>query len=614
MTLKFFVPALLLTAVLSTSVFADIVNTHVEYVIDATASVARKVTLVRMRNDGSTPVSEVSVFAPANSAAIVVVDGDRIEKGASRLPVSKGRRASADSGDGMLYTIALKNEIEAGEEHAIVVAYELLDAIEPSPKEISEGESHFVRFADSAYFASPYQTLSLTGQVKLTGKPVDAHFEAPEPAKLQNAVLKLGPYEGLPPFAKASLTTRFENNRGFLVANDAVREMYVSHWGTVAMTEEYEVENTAARHVGQWSRADYENPRARARSKTSIGDVWANLPRDATNVVYKDLVGNITTSRMRKPGKTYRPIQLSFRFPLVGGWKNHFWYTYDVPLGVFAQSSGSSHRLKVPLFPSINEDFLCRRLKIRVLLPEGASNIHVEKHSTIALGLSQAVEKTTLNYFGRTVVTLTAEKFYTNRALHMSNAVVTYDFAAFNLLTTPFFVASGIFALFLVVIAYAGTSMTLVGENDNPATHQAAQIADQELRIVAAIRALDDKYSELDELTSLFSSSKGSSEAIVSQRMAIESSMKAEETELAEAAAELKSLGGPSAEIASALVSRFNSKRDTSMRAVSAHLMLLEGQVTAETYQKQLGTTFAPMLTSLAVEIEALVNALSDGL
>lgn len=585
---------------------AALVNARVTVGVDATASVARVQVMLRVRNDGPEPQSAVRLVAPVGSGAIVVGEGDKLTK--------TGRLVAEKEADGGGYGVVLRKPLAAGDEIALAVSYEQLDAIVPSPSEIAEGESHYVLYAASAYFASPYVTESATTVIKMSGVPVAGVVHAPEPNEVSGTTLTLGPYSNVPAFANAPVAVRFKNDRGMLVAASALREMYVSHWGNVAVKEEFLVENSAARHVGRWSRVDYDKGLAAPlASRTAIGDVWVNLPKRSTNVVYKDLVGNITTSRLREPNAKHRPMQLSFRFPLLGGWKNHFWYTYDVPLSDFSSSLGSSHRLSVPVFPSVNERFLCRRLAIRIMLPEGATNVNVLAHPSLEFASAQTAERTTLNYFGRTVVTLTAPNVYASSAAHEQSVVVTYDFMATYLLAAPLIVAAGIFALFLAAIVYAGSEVMLVSDQDDPAACATALVTDQHMRIAAAIRVIDADHAALDALFSRLTS-VDDARTVAPARMALESRLRDQEAELASAAAELRRLGRGGAEVAGALAQRFGQKRDLCMRAMSSRLMLVEQRMTEEKYVQQMNGTLSPALVLVADELELLADALIQDL
>jgi oligosaccharyltransferase complex subunit alpha (ribophorin I) len=56
------------------------------------------------------------------------------------------------------------------------------------------------------------------------------------------------------------------------------------------------------------------------------------LPEQAGDVYYRDLIGNISTSHFRRNfGSGESILELTPRFPMFGGWRNHFTIGYNLP-------------------------------------------------------------------------------------------------------------------------------------------------------------------------------------------------------------------------------------------------------------------------------------------
>ncbi len=98
----------------------------------------------------------------------------------------------------------------------------------------------------------------------------------------------------------------------------------------------------------------------------------ALLPADASDVYYKDLVGNISTSHFRKE-KKQSVLEIQPRFPLYGGWKFTWFYGYTIPQAPFLVPTGKpeEYTLKVSFVPTI-ANFLVDKSVLKVILPEGA--------------------------------------------------------------------------------------------------------------------------------------------------------------------------------------------------------------------------------------------------
>ena len=63
------------------------------------------------------------------------------------------------------------------------------------------------------------------------------------------------------------------------------------------------------------------------------------LPAAASDVYYRDEIGNISTSNLRELDDMVE-VELRPRFPLFGGWKTHYIVGYNVPSYQYLFNSG----------------------------------------------------------------------------------------------------------------------------------------------------------------------------------------------------------------------------------------------------------------------------------
>jgi oligosaccharyltransferase complex subunit alpha (ribophorin I) len=97
-----------------------------------------------------------------------------------------------------------------------------------------------------------------------------------------------------------------------------------------------------------------------------------NLPVHASDIYYRDEIGNVSTSRLSyERDKTV--LKLKTRYPLFGGWNYTWHHGYNVPLGDFVRYNSESGRyiLNIPfinLFPQVIYD----KVQVRIVLPEDA--------------------------------------------------------------------------------------------------------------------------------------------------------------------------------------------------------------------------------------------------
>lgn len=118
-----------------------------------------------------------------------------------------------------------------------------------------------------------------------------------------------------------------------------------------------------------FSRIEYQMRNAKAASFNAL---TATLPKGASDVYYRDIIGNISTSHVR-PGRESTLMEIETRFPLFGGWKTEWYQGYNVPASPYLSTNenGSftiTFDANIP-FPELPiEDYT-----LKVVLPEGAT-------------------------------------------------------------------------------------------------------------------------------------------------------------------------------------------------------------------------------------------------
>jgi oligosaccharyltransferase complex subunit alpha (ribophorin I) len=118
----------------------------------------------------------------------------------------------------------------------------------------------------------------------------------------------------------------------------------------------------------------------RTTPSPSFRSLTATLPAQASNIYYRDQIGNISTSDLRigsEAGTTELDIQT--RFPLYGGWQTQFYLGYNIPTetAVFVDAASSEHRLKFDFF-SVFKEVWVEDMEVKVILPEGCYDIKVQ--------------------------------------------------------------------------------------------------------------------------------------------------------------------------------------------------------------------------------------------
>lgn len=195
------------------------------------------------------PPTQLEHIAEIKAAATV---GKKKKK--SYIPLEVNPTELPDAPNGTKYfAISLKNPLATGESVTLEVLYVLTHALEPFPAEISQSESQLVYYHDSALLLSPYHIKKQTTFIRTPSTRVES-FTAVEPTNRAGTELKYGPYEDRSPYSFSPIIVHLENNNPFAVVEELVREVEISHWGNLQITEHYSLVHGGARHKGIFSR------------------------------------------------------------------------------------------------------------------------------------------------------------------------------------------------------------------------------------------------------------------------------------------------------------------------------------------------------------------------
>ena len=144
---------------------------------------------------------------------------------------------------------------------------------------------------------------------------------------------------------------------------------------------------------------------------SSVKNFKTLLPASSKDVYYRDDIGNISTSHMKVMDDAVE-LDLRPRFPLFGGWKTHYVIGYNVPSYEYLFYSSDKHVLNMRLVDHIFDDMLVEETEVKVILPEGVSDIKVSTPYPMTRGEDDK-HYTYLDTTGRTVVTLYTDKTLT---------------------------------------------------------------------------------------------------------------------------------------------------------------------------------------------------------
>ncbi|KAG8067771.1 hypothetical protein GUJ93_ZPchr0005g14465 [Zizania palustris] len=452
------VAALLLIILASASASverADLVVTRADRRVDLTSHIVRVLTSLKVENIGPEAVSQVLLPFPnaqaKNLAAIRAFDTEGKVKGPSTLLPIEVVQPSGVPPELTFFSASLSKALEKGKT---------------------------LHLDDSAHYLSPYPVKVQTLSIRLPGGRVESYTKYPS-TKLADSELKYGPFEDVPPFSYSPMGVHFENNNPFAVAKEVIREIEISHWGNVQITEHYNIAHGGAKLKGEFSRIDYQS-RPYIRGVSSFRHLIARLPPRAHSIYYRDDIGNISTSHLWSDSKKTQ-LELEPRFPLFGGWQTTFTIGYGLPLQDFVFNSVGKRSLNIT-FGSPMEEILIEKLIVKVVLPEGSMDIDVSVPFTTKQW--QEVKYSHLDIAGRPVVVLEKPDFIPEHNLYFQ---VYYRFNNISLLREPMMLITGFFLIFMACIVYMRTDMSI---SKNSPSYLAKVQWDEVQSIIQKIQAI----------------------------------------------------------------------------------------------------------------------------
>ncbi|KAH1139325.1 hypothetical protein GYH30_028662 [Glycine max] len=374
--------------------------------IDLTSHIIKVYLTLKVENLGTSPASEVHIaFSPTEVEHLAIVkaaatSGKRKKKTYVPLDVKSAELPDGPNGT-KFFSITLLTPLSKGETTTLEVLYILTHSLEPFPVEISQSESQLVYFRDSAILLSPYHVKQQTTFIKTPSTRVES-FTVVDPTKRAGTELKYGPYENHPPYSYSPVLIHFENNNAFAVVEELEREIEISHWGSIQVTEQYSLVHAGARHKGVFSRVEYQT-KPGGTGVSSFKHLLAKLPPRVHSVYYRDGIGNISSSHLRTDSWKSE-LELEPRYPLFGGWKSTFVIGYGLPLQDFLFESPDGRRYLNFTFGCPLVETVVDKLIVKVVLPEGSKDPTVEIPFEVKQHLE--IKYSYLDVVGRTVVVL----------------------------------------------------------------------------------------------------------------------------------------------------------------------------------------------------------------
>lgn len=464
-----------IAAAISISPNLKIVN--VDRLIDVSSQIVKITNKITLENSGRESLPNFVFTVDPKFLENVAVVKARLSDLDSVLPVSEVSYANRKA-----WLVQLESPLEGGKTAVVDVYYSLIDYLKPYPTKIAQNEKQLVKFSGNCHIYTPYPVTKVTTSIALGTKNVESYTKK-EPASYSDSHILYGPYKDLPAFSVGPIEIHYENNSPFLVASRLERKIEVSHWGNVAVEEEITLEHTGAKLKGPFSRYDYQ--REPESGLSSVKSFKTVLPAAATDIYYRDEIGNISTSHLYNLENSVE-VELRPRFPLFGGWNTRYLLGYNVPSYNHLFAKGDNYLLKMPLIDHIFDNMVVKEAIVKIILPEGSHAIDLTLPYS-AERLPDSVHFTYLDTVGRPVITVRKTNLVED---HIEPFELRYVFPKMFMLLEPLLIIAFLYILFLTVIVYVRLDFSL-SKDEN---------AEQRLRIsglYGKILAYQDKKMKL---------------------------------------------------------------------------------------------------------------------
>eukprot|EP01064_Diplonema_japonicum_P007119 TRINITY_DN14841_c0_g1_i1.p1 TRINITY_DN14841_c0_g1~~TRINITY_DN14841_c0_g1_i1.p1 ORF type:complete len:444 (+),score=132.32 TRINITY_DN14841_c0_g1_i1:54-1385(+) len=420
-------------------------NSNVERKLDLSNAIVRSTTTVTAFNNEEA-TDEYLFVVPESNVTRIAKLSVKVDK--QEIPITETSR----KGGNVYYTAKLKTKIANKASVTLKLRRSMVNSLRPFPPVVKQGESQFVDYNDNVYFLSPYATGKQTTTAKLASGTVESYSKVPPPVIQRGDTIVFGEYKEVEPMKQGPLRVHFMNNKPFMKAVTLRRVIEVSMWGNLAVEEWYAIENHGAKLKGTFSRLDYKRPGHSAPS--SFTSLHAHLPQAATDIYFRDDIGNISTSTVGHADRSSKTREVIFtqRFPLFGGWKTRFYFGYNLPLEHALTHNGAENKLTVP-FASPVKDLWVDDMVVEVILPEGVPVPEVKVGGKVITDFDVEYRSTYLDYSGRTVIVL---KDSTLASPERSEELqVTFKFGTKDLLWEPIYLMVAFMTLFSSIIFFS---------------------------------------------------------------------------------------------------------------------------------------------------------------
>ncbi|KAF3939351.1 hypothetical protein ABW19_dt0205844 [Dactylella cylindrospora] len=422
-------------------------NTNLLRTIDGSKGYIKETIAVIIENISDKPQTEYYIpFSVPGSAVSYVECKDKKEG----TPCAAEALDDATDYPLKYYKITLPSTLAPKGQITLTISAAITGALEPIPPVIAQGDKQFLsyfgdRYAPSAYLTEKQKTKFRAANGEI---PDYSKFEGKDDPEKSGFTLTYGPYDNIKPGTLDAIAVRFEFTNPVIYMEKLERDIEISHWGNnLAIEERYWMTNNGAKLKDQfsrltWATTSYYNPPTAA-----IKSLLFPLQPGSKDAYYTDEVGNVSTSKFRSDSRE-AILDIKPRYPVFGGWNYSFVVGWNNDLPAYLRrGKGDEYILKVPLLQGPQQSTTYGKVEVRVILPEGATNVKYQ--SPIAIHQEESfLHKTFMDTVGRTTLKLTIDNVVDD--LKNKDIIVTYNYSTLAAFRKPVTVLVSVFSLYVI--------------------------------------------------------------------------------------------------------------------------------------------------------------------
>ena len=337
----------------------------------------------------------------------------------------------------------------------LIVKEDYFEKLQFKPKNIYILENQLELFIDTVNLVSAYPAKSHVTTVILPSEKTKLIKYTTKDQNRSGEKLIYSLSDEIPPLVSKKLEIHYQNNKPLTVFNYATKTYQVSHWGNIAVTEEYQIENIGAKLIGEFGRIDYDD--TGKGGKNALKSIRAKLPLRAWGLWYRDEIGNVSTSNARREMNDV-DLLLTPRFPILGGWKSNYDIGYNLPTKFHVTTNNKGNYMLNLTFGMPYKNMLARNYTVKVILPESADNIKVKLPIDVQYHIKYDKEFGCLDLFGRKSIIINMNNMYD---VYNTNFFITYDYKWTMLFVKPFILIVYFLILFTIMIIYSRANISL---------------------------------------------------------------------------------------------------------------------------------------------------------